>query len=50
MNAAPASLPCRKCGKNISRKRGNLRSRASLFRAIEYLRTKHEAKCPGVGP
>ncbi|HEV3059737.1 MAG TPA: hypothetical protein VGY48_15910 [Vicinamibacterales bacterium] len=47
---APGVLYCRKCGAGISRKRGNLRTRASLFRAIEALRLKHELKCTGVRP
>jgi hypothetical protein len=44
---APGVLYCRKCNRGISRKRGNLRTRASLFRAIEALRLKHELKCNG---
>ena len=45
---APGVLYCRKCWRGISRKRGNLRTRAALFRAIEVLRLKHELKCTGV--
>lgn len=43
---APATATCGKCGKVVTRKRGNLNSE-SLRRAIHSLLVKHGAKCAG---